>query len=115
MSRGKKRIEHDQIVQLFAGRLRAVRRERGLTQVDLAKQAQVTVGYISRLEKAGAAPGVDLVARIAAALGVAVTDLLPAAVQPDDLMVLRDQVIVTLSTAFRTAPISTCFLDRLPG
>src|SRR5438128_2584308 len=91
MPRPKKRIEHDEIVQHFSRKLREFRRERGLTQADLARQAQVTTSYVTRLEAAGAAPGIDLVARLAAALKVAVTDLLPTTPPPDDLDAFRDQ------------------------
>jgi len=91
MPRPKKRIEHDEIVRHFSEALRTHRRARGLTQAELARQAQVTTSYVTRLEAAGAAPGIDLVARLAAALKVAVTDLLPMAPPPDDLDAFRDQ------------------------
>src|SRR5438874_1489295 len=91
MPRAKKSIEHDEIVQHFSGKLREFRRARGLTQADLARQAQVTTSYITRLEAAGAAPGIDLVARLAAALRVAVTDLLPTTTPPNDLDAFRNQ------------------------
>ena len=74
----KERIEQDEVVRLFAGRLKEVRRSRGLTQMELSRQAQVTASYIWRLESGGAAPGIDLVARLAHALGTTTHDLLPA-------------------------------------
>src|SRR5688572_25778878 len=91
MPRSRKRIEHDQIVQHFARKLREIRRERGLSQAELGRMASVTTSYVTRLEAAGAAPGIDLVARLAAALKVAVTDLLPTAPPADDLDAFRDQ------------------------
>jgi transcriptional regulator with XRE-family HTH domain len=91
MPRPKKRIQHDAIVQHFSRQLRELRRARGLTQAELARQARVTTSYVTRLEAAGAAPGIDLVARLAAALRVAVTELLPATPPPDDLDAFRDQ------------------------
>jgi transcriptional regulator with XRE-family HTH domain len=57
----------------------------------VARQAEVTPTYISRLESAGAAPGIDLVARLATALGTTATDLLPTTVPPDPLPVLKEQ------------------------
>jgi transcriptional regulator with XRE-family HTH domain len=48
----------------------------------------VTTNYVSRLEGGGAAPGIDLAARLALALGVPVADLLPT--EPD-LAVTRRQ------------------------
>jgi transcriptional regulator with XRE-family HTH domain len=65
-----KKIEHEQIVERFAKRLRELRVERGLTQADLADRAEVAVTYISKLEGVGAAPGIDLVGKLADALGV---------------------------------------------
>jgi transcriptional regulator with XRE-family HTH domain len=91
MARPKKEIEYDEIVRRFAGRLREVRVQRGMTQAQLADRAEVSVAYVGRLERGGAAPGVDLVARLAAALGLKAAELLPAEDPPDAKEVLRDQ------------------------
>jgi transcriptional regulator with XRE-family HTH domain len=92
---GKKRkrqpIEHDEIVRRFAARLRELRHARGMTQATLAQAAQVTSTYIGRLENGGAAPGIDLVARLAKALGAELTELLPTTDPPDPVDVLRIQ------------------------
>ena len=87
----KRRITHAEIVRLFGQRLREVRHSRGMTQAELARQAHVSVAYIGRLESGGAAPGIDLVDRLANALGTTLTDLLPRTAPPDPLVVLRDQ------------------------
>lgn len=79
----KVRIKHDEVVERFARRLKELRVERGMTQSDLAQRAKVTATYVSKLESAGAAPGIDLVEKLAAALGVGLTDLIPLA-QPTD-------------------------------
>lgn len=84
-------IAHDEIVRLFAERLREVRLSRGMTQAELSSQAEVTETYVSRLESARAAPGIDLVARLAKALGASVSDLLPELAPPDPLPILKDQ------------------------
>jgi transcriptional regulator with XRE-family HTH domain len=91
MARPKKQIDHDPIVARFGHRLREVRTSRGFTQSQLAATAEVTISYITRLENGSSAPGIDLVARLAAALGTTVADLLPATTPPDDLAVLREQ------------------------
>jgi transcriptional regulator with XRE-family HTH domain len=62
-----------------------------MSQAELARQAEVTTNYVSRLEGGGAAPGIDLVARLALALGVPIADLLPMTPAPDDLTVTRQQ------------------------
>lgn len=85
------RIQHAEIVGRFAARLRELRHSRGLTQAQLAEQAQITTSYVGRLESGGAAPGIDLVDRLATALGTTVTDLLPSAAPPDTDAVLRQQ------------------------
>src|ERR1700722_19730089 len=77
-------IRHDVIVAAFAEQLRRTRRSRGMTQRDLARAANLTESYISRLENAAIAPGIDLVARLARALGSPVGDLLPAGETPEE-------------------------------
>jgi len=84
-------IGHPEIVQRFAARLRELRVSRGMTQKDLAQRAGLTDTYISRLEAAGAAPGIDLIARLADALGSTVPDLLSVADQPNPRAVLVTQ------------------------
>lgn len=84
-------IQHAEIVRLFAARLRELRHSRGLTQAQLADKAQITTSYVGRLEAGGAAPGVDLVDRLAKALGTTVNDLLPTEAPPDTDEVLRQQ------------------------
>ena len=90
--RKKARIEHAEVVRRFAARLRELRLARGMTQVQLADQAQVSFSYIGRLEKEEAAPGIDTVQRLAAALGCTIHDLLPITAPSDDLGVLREQI-----------------------
>jgi transcriptional regulator with XRE-family HTH domain len=89
--RRKARIEQDEVVRLFAARLREVRRSRGLSQLELGRRASVTASYIWRLESGGAAPGIDLVARLAQALGTTTHDLLPTTAPPDTTAMLREQ------------------------
>jgi transcriptional regulator with XRE-family HTH domain len=91
MPRRKKKIRHDDIVTRFGQRLRELRLARGLSQAELARQSEVTTNYISRLEGGGAAPGIDLVARLCTALGVTISDLLPmTATPPDDVTAMRE-------------------------
>jgi transcriptional regulator with XRE-family HTH domain len=89
--RRKKRVEQDEAVRLFAARLKEVRQSRGMTQAELGRRAHVTASYIWRLESAGASPGIDLVARLAKALGTTTHDIMPAAAAPDTMGLLREQ------------------------
>ena len=91
MAKKKPTIKQAEIVELFAARLREVRSSRGMTQAELARQAKVAISYVWKLESGAAAPGIDLLARLASALGTTPQELLPAAPQPDSEMLLRDQ------------------------
>ena len=79
----KSQIKQDPIVTAFAERLRELRAARGLTQKQLAGAAKVTLSYVSKLESAGAAPGLDLMQRLATALGVEISDFLPKVAMGD--------------------------------
>jgi transcriptional regulator with XRE-family HTH domain len=91
MARKRQPIQHDAIVRQFASRLKELRRNRGMTQAELARQSHVTTTYIGRLENEGAAPGIDLVARLAFALGVQLVELLPTIDPPNPDDVLKAQ------------------------
>jgi transcriptional regulator with XRE-family HTH domain len=78
----KRSIRQPAIVQAFAQRLREIRGAKEMTQRDLAAKAEVTLTYISRLEAGGAAPGIDLLERLAQALEIELAELLPPPVHP---------------------------------
>jgi transcriptional regulator with XRE-family HTH domain len=69
-----------------------------MTQVELARRAEVSPTHLSELENADTAPGIDLVDRLARALGTSVASLLPAPGDPDPLPVLREQAARMLDT-----------------
>ena len=89
MAKSKKQIKHAAIVERFAERLRELRISRGLTQSELAQAAKITNSYVGRLEAGGAAPGIDLLERLAGALGTTTNDLLPQQASPDSLPILQ--------------------------
>lgn len=91
-ARKKQRIQHAEIVLRFSKALRTRRHAAGMTQAELARRAHVTTSYVTRLERATSAPGIDLVDKLAQALGCTVSDLLPEADPPDQTAVLKDQV-----------------------
>jgi transcriptional regulator with XRE-family HTH domain len=91
-SKKKKPARPPMIVQAFSQRLRDVRASKNLTQFDLATKADVTVTYISRLEAGSSAPGIDLLDRLARALGVEITELLPPPAVPATADLHRQQV-----------------------
>jgi transcriptional regulator with XRE-family HTH domain len=69
------------IRDVFAINLRKLRRAQGLSQEELAHRADIDRTYISSLERSVYAAGIDVVDRLAVALGVEAADLLkrPAA------------------------------------
>lgn len=91
-ARKKQKIQHAQIVLRFSRELRTRRLAAGMTQAELARRSHVTTSYITRLERATSAPGIDLVDKLALALGCSMSDLLPVADPPDQTAVLKDQV-----------------------
>jgi transcriptional regulator with XRE-family HTH domain len=75
-----------------------LRQSSGFTQAELARAANVTSSYVSRLEGGRIAPGIDLVDRFAEALGTSVTDLLPPSAPRDPLPVLKQRAQEMLDT-----------------
>src|SRR5690242_9407373 len=98
----KKTIQHDEVVLRFGDRLREVRLSRGMTQAELAGQANVSTAYVGRLERGKAAPGIDLVARLAQALGSTAADLLTTSARPEAAAVLRQQARRLFDALVRT-------------
>lgn len=110
MAKRKPRIQHAEIVQLFAARLRELRVSRGLTQAELAREARVTAAYIWRLESGGTAPGIDLVDRLAKALGTTPADLLPASAPADTPDLLRARARSIFEKLLETADRETLLM-----
>lgn len=110
MSTKKTKIEHADIVRRFAERLKEKRVALGLTQAELAKRSDVTLNYIGRLEGAGAAPGIDLLERLAEALGATAADLLPSEPPPNPADVLRKEARRLFESLVKSADRDTLLL-----
>jgi transcriptional regulator with XRE-family HTH domain len=67
-----------EIREVLALNLRTLRRARGLSQEELADRAAVDRTYVSALERCVFGAGIDVVDRLARALGVRTADLLRA-------------------------------------
>lgn len=63
--------------------MRALRRERNLTQEQLAERANVHPTYVTRIEGGRSLPALDVLARLAAALGVSTIDLVRVIEEPE--------------------------------
>jgi len=64
------------IREVLALNVRSLRRARGMSQEDLAHSAEIDRTYVSALERGVYAASIDVVDRLARALGVEAADLL---------------------------------------
>ena len=62
--------------QIFAANLRRLRHIKGLSQEDLAYEADVNRTYMSKLEKGASYPGLEIIGKLADVLGVEPAELL---------------------------------------
>ena len=67
--------------EVFATNLRRLRHEKGLSQDDLAYEAEVSRSYLSQLEKGTFYASLKIIGRLAGALGVDPAELLKAPVR----------------------------------
>ena len=62
--------------QAFAANLRRLRHARGISQEDLAYEANINRTCLSKLEKGASYPGLEIIAKIATVLEVEPAELL---------------------------------------
>jgi transcriptional regulator with XRE-family HTH domain len=75
MSRSTSEPDHE-LLELMGRRIREARVRRGLTQLHLAQAADLSVAYVSLIERGGRNPPLTTVASLARALGVGLADLM---------------------------------------
>lgn len=61
----------------IAMNLKSARTEQGMTQLDVAEKAGVSVNYYARIERADVKPSVETLEKIIKALNVKSSDILP--------------------------------------
>lgn len=66
------------IAQHIGTKIKAIRSRAGLNQTELARRAGIGQSMISRVERGDRVPSAEQLTHIAAALGVPVSDLMPA-------------------------------------
>ena len=71
--------QENQLAQALGRRLRYLRAQTGLTQLELGRKASMDRTYISRLERGRILPRYTAMVRLAESLGVSVADLVPHA------------------------------------
>jgi transcriptional regulator with XRE-family HTH domain len=62
--------------EAFAANLRWLRHAKGISQEDLAHQAEINRAYMSKLEKGASYPGLEIIAKLATVLKVEPAELL---------------------------------------
>ena len=85
------------ICKSFGQRLRALRLELGLSQATLAERANVTPEYISRIERGAVGPSMEVIAKLAHALGVPPQALFAFDVTPR----VKDRVLSRMADLLR--------------
>lgn len=65
------------INQMLGNNIREVRKQKQLTQEELADKAHLDYSYINQIENGKRNPSMDAVERIAKALGIKTKDLIP--------------------------------------
>ena len=96
------------IRKILAANLPRIRRERSVTQSDLALRAEVNRGYISDLESAKYSATVEMLGKLARALSVAPGDLLKGAQEGQAHPISQPD----RPSAFRQAPIPSLLTRR---
>jgi transcriptional regulator with XRE-family HTH domain len=91
-----------------------------MTQLDLATAAHISVAYVGRLEAGAAACTIDIVEKLAKALSVNLSDLLPQTAPPDPETLLRERVRTLTDKVVQNADRETLalvaqFLARISG
>ncbi len=73
--RDPRRDPRREVLRELGDRIRNLRRKRGLTQEDLAETLDLSVAYVSLIERGGRNPPYTTVVLIAQALGVSASEL----------------------------------------
>ena len=80
-----------EIVRRFAVNLRARRHELGMTQAELSRAAKIALSDVGRLEAGTSSPGIDLLDRLASALGVRPEELLAGGEDREEVHLMRER------------------------
>jgi transcriptional regulator with XRE-family HTH domain len=74
---GRELAHRRELLRKLGESVRSYRQERALTQEALAESLDISVAYVSLIERGGRNPPYTTVVAIARALGVAVRDIVP--------------------------------------
>jgi transcriptional regulator with XRE-family HTH domain len=77
-------MSQSEVDQVIGAGLRRLRRERSLSLVDLAARTNLSIGFLSQIERGKSSPTLRALVSMADALGVGLGDLFPPAGSPGD-------------------------------
>ncbi len=96
-SKGRDDVDEQkqQVMQATAERIRQLRRQRDLSQEELALRSGVNTVYYGQIERGQKCPTVDILYRIASGLGIPLSDLLRFDAPPDieDMTAYMEQLV----------------------
>jgi len=95
-------------LELFGKRLRKFRKDRGLTQEQLAEKAGLHHTFIGAVERGSKNPSLDSISKISEALGISLRDLFP----PNRLSSEADREVAELLDVVQGKSISELKLAR---
>jgi transcriptional regulator with XRE-family HTH domain len=87
-SKPNPRNEAEDYQKVLGDRIRRMRRDRQLTQLDLARQVGVTNGQISTIERGLSAPSIGTLRRISSALDVPIVNFFESS-SPREIQIVR--------------------------
>ena len=106
----RRRVDPEQqpaIVRRFAANLRTRRHELGMTQAELSRSAKIALSYVGRLEAGTSSPGIDLLDRLAGALGVRPEELLAGGEDREGTDLLRERAKASAEDLVAGADVET--------
>ncbi|MBI5546511.1 MAG: helix-turn-helix transcriptional regulator [Deltaproteobacteria bacterium] len=105
-----------EITKALGKRIRQLRQSRPekLTQEDLAERADISVSFLSMIERGERAPHIETLIRVAAALDVSISELFLFAESEEEPKVL-DPMLKPLAEFVRSHSLTRRDIDRLLG
>jgi transcriptional regulator with XRE-family HTH domain len=96
----------EDVLNLVAGRIRELRTGHvpRLSQAELARRAGISIGTLNSIEKRRWAPGLDVLARIATALGVSMDQLWAGALPPPPRKSRVNQGVLRITAILEEMP-----------
>lgn len=97
----------------FGQYIKRLRRERNLSQEDLAEATGLTKQYIGTVERGASRPGIDTLYKLANGFGLTVSDLFRFEYDAEDLQELKQRIISVVEATDDNATPETLYTKIL--